>query len=216
MKPKAFFVVSNYKNDISWIKNYTDNFCIFDKSGELPESENIFKIENVGFNIYDICSFNYYNYENLPEIIAFLQGHPWNHICRETFDKLIYNECFTPLEDYSHIPESLSHKKDIDGGYLERHSNWFLNLDPPYKHRWYTSYIEFIDDMLIGVPPMSWIRLCPGAQYIVPRENILKYSKNFWGKLMGTVSYDRYPMEAHLIERALYTIFIAKFEERKL
>lgn len=214
MKPKAFFLISNWRNDISWVEDYTEDYFVYDKSDNLLVSDRVFKSENVGFNVYDICSFCYYNYDILPELIAFLQGCPWDHICRETFDKLIYNETFTPLEDYSHVKESYAHKKDVDGGYMEINSNWYLKLDPPYKHRWYNSYDEFIDDMLVGVPHSKWIRFAPGGQYIVPRENILKYSRNFWGKLMGTVSYDQYPMEAHLIERALFTIFSAKYEER--
>ena len=216
ISPDAFFVISAYKNNIDWVYNYTDDFIILDKGGTLEESDKIFHIENVGYNLYDYFSFIINNYDNLPDFTAFLQGDPFPHCKKETFDNLIYNKCFTPLEDYSDIPESHSHKKDIDGGYLEINTSYYLYLKEPFKHKWYNSYDQFLGDMFIDAYHEDWIRFAPGAQYIVPRENILKYSKNFWNKLMGTVSYDPYPMEAFLIERALYTIFSAKLTERPL
>lgn len=31
-KPKAFFVVSQWNNDVSWVEDYTDQYVIYDKS----------------------------------------------------------------------------------------------------------------------------------------------------------------------------------------
>lgn len=104
-KPEAFFVVSQWNNDISWVDEYTDRFLIYDKSNTLPEGEKILKIQNVGYNIYDICHYIVSNYDNLPEVVAFFEGDPFTHCKREVFDELIYNVNFTPLEYYEHIQE---------------------------------------------------------------------------------------------------------------
>lgn len=119
-KPKAFFVVSNYNNDISWIKDYTGDYIIYDKSNTLEESEKVLKVENVGYNIYDISHYIINNYHNLPDYVAFLEGNPFDHCKKETFDKIIYNEKFTPIEDYSDVPESYAHTKDSEGHVIER------------------------------------------------------------------------------------------------
>ena len=62
---------------------------------------------------------------------------------------------------------------------------------------------------------IQWVRFSPGAQYIVPKENILKYTKSFWEKLMHIVDYATLPMESFLLERAMWYIFSNKYEERK-
>jgi hypothetical protein len=35
------WIVNNYNNDISWIDSYTSNYIIYDKTGELPETDKI-------------------------------------------------------------------------------------------------------------------------------------------------------------------------------
>lgn len=66
-KPKAFFVVSQWNNDVSWIEDYTDQYVIYDKSNTLEQSEKVIKCPNVGHNLHDIFHFIYNNYENQPE-----------------------------------------------------------------------------------------------------------------------------------------------------
>jgi hypothetical protein len=215
MKPKSFFVISEWNNDISWVKDYTEDYIIYDKSNTLPEDEKILKPKNVGFNIWDQFDFIVNHYNNLPKVVAFLEGNPFDHCKQETFDKLIYNETFTPIEDYSHVPEYFAHKKDLDGGYMEINNSWYLGLnDPKFEHRWYNSYNEFMMDIFEDYLPVSWVRFSPGGQYIVPRANILKYTLDFWDKLKGTVSYATLPLEAFMIERALFYIYSNKYTER--
>ena len=220
MKPKAFFVVSAYNNDLSWIKDYTDNYVIYDKSNSLEKDRRVFKVKNVGYNIYDICHFILTYYHSLPELTAFLEGNPFDHCKKETFDKLIYREQFTSIEDYSHIKEEGWHKKSPDdGGYMELNNSWYI-----YSHRkthgtetnrYFGSYNVFLDQMFEQPEWPTWVRFAPGGQYIVPKENILYYTPTFYHNLAGFVDYHRIPAEGHIIERALYYIFTNKWKERK-
>ena len=98
-KPESTFVVSRFKNDVSWIKDYTDTYIIYDKSDTLPACDRVVKVPNVGYNIHDIFHFITYNYDNLPELTAFLEGNPFDHCKKEKFEKLIYNTEITPIED---------------------------------------------------------------------------------------------------------------------
>jgi len=214
MKPEAFFVISNWKNNCSWIEEYTNRYIIYDKSNTLPDGDKIIRIDNVGHNIYDCFHFITNNYDSLPEITFFGQGLVWDHCKRETFDKLIYNTEFTPIEDYAHVAESYAHRKAPDGNYTEINSSWYLLLPPPYEHRKYHAYDQFMNEMFTDYTHVDWIRFSPGAQYVVPKRNILKYSKEFYMKLMSLVDYAQYTMEAHLLERALFYIFSNRYEER--
>jgi len=216
--PKAFFVVSNWNNDVSWVEKYTDNYIIYDKSDTLPEGDKIIKIKNVGYNIYDILHFIVNNYDSLPELTAFLQGNPFDHCKKETFDKLIYNECFTPIEDYSHVPESNAHKKSVDGGYMEKNTSWYFGAHRQ-EHgskvtKYLSSYTQLLNEIFESPEYPRWIRFAPGAQYIVPRKNILFYSKEFYKKLMGYVDYHRIPAEGFALERTMYYIFTNKWDEK--
>ena len=249
-KPEAFFVVSSYMNDTAWIKYYTDNYVIYDKSNTLPPSDKVIKVPNVGYNIHDIFHFIINNYNNLPELTAFLEGNPFDHCKKATFDKLIYNTEFTAIEDYSHLIEHEKdtfggtdafirigntwrgpdgdktelkyrpYKRDVDGGYMEINSSWYMFASfVKYglkSNKFFGYFGEFLNEMfdVYRDDHPKWVRFAPGAQYIVPKTNILFYSKNFWKKLIGYVDYCKIPAEAYLIERALYYIFTNKWNER--
>ena len=78
-KPKAFLVVSRYNEDVSWIKTLTDNYIIYNKGEELSSEYNQIIAPNFGGNQYDIFRYIHDNYDNLPELIAFVQGDPFDH-----------------------------------------------------------------------------------------------------------------------------------------
>ncbi len=218
-KPKAFFVVSAWNNDVGWIEEYTNNYLIYDKSLSFEPSDKVIQVKNVGYNIYDIAHYIVNYYENLPDMVAFLEGNPFDHCKKETFNKLIYRTEFTPIEDYSHIPESYAHRKDTDGGYMEINNSWYfashVTTHGAEVNRYFHSYNDFLDMMFDNPEHPEWIRFSPGGQYLVPKENILFYSKDFYKKIMGFVNYHRIPSEGHAIERCLYYIFTNKWGEKK-
>jgi len=221
IKTSAFFIISEWNNDVSWIKDYTENYLVYDKSNTLPEDilGKVIKRKNVGYNVGDYFNFFIENYDNLPSVMALLEGCPWDHITREKFDKLINNNEFTPLESYEHIPETWINKKGEDGGFTEYNNNWYISAHVQTHgsevNRYLQSYNQFLFEVFENPVYPKYIRFSPGGQYIVKQENILFYSKKFWNKLLKYVDYTRVPSEGHIIERALYTIFTNKFKERK-
>ena len=218
-KVPSFFVVSNYNNDVSWIGNYTKNYLIYDKSHTLNVANaKIIQPKNVGYNIWDIMDFIISNYSQLPNIIAFLEGNPFDHCNKKTFDKLIYNDFFTPIEDYSYVPDSLVHVKDSDGGYMEINNSWYIqshiNTHGKEVNRFFINYNDFLDEMFVVDAHPAWIRFSPGGQYIVKKDSILYYSKGFYEKIKSFVEYHQIPSEAHIVERSLYYIFTNKWKEK--
>jgi hypothetical protein len=214
-KPKAFFVVSQWNNNIDWIKDYTDDYVIFDKSDTIPESDKVIKLKDVGFNIFDYFYFCYMYYDDLPDVVAFLQGSPWEHINRKRFDELIYNETFTSLEDYRYVAdvEYINKKSSIDGGYMEFNHPWYLYLPFPWEHRYFYNYNHFLKSFFIDPPIEDWIRFSPGAQYIVRKENILFYSRKLYLCFLRMVNYAEKPTEACLLERSMFNLFSNRYIE---
>lgn len=218
-KLKTFFVVSQYLNNVSWIYDYTDNYVIYDKSNTMAEDTRVIKIEDVGYNIYDYCHFIVNNYNSLPNLTAFLEGNPWDHCKKDIFDKLILGEKFTPIEYYGKYPANAFEQRDEDSGFLEINNSWYIEshikTHGSRVNRFFDNYNQFLDEMFDNPEHPNWIRFAPGGQYIVPKNNILYYSKDFYKKIMGFVDYCDLPSEAHIIERALYYIFTNKWKERK-
>ncbi len=185
------FIVSHYKSDYKWVKKYTEDYIIYDK-----------EYKNVGYNIYDILSFIIEFYDNLPKTCVFVKDNVMErHITKKEFNKLIKNKTFTPLLTKDHKTDGTI-SRYVDGVYEERNDSWYL---PHYGSKHFKTYKEFAEIMELPNPP--YLPFAPGANYIVPRANILKHPKSFYKKLLSFVSYTQLPGEAHAIERALYTIF---------
>lgn len=213
-----FWVVTSYKTDFSWIDNYTSNYIIYDKSAELAETDRIKHQKNVGYNIYDICYFIINNYDRLPDVCVFIKANVFKHCNEEKFKLLIQSDQFTPLESYEHLPVSAAHIKGDDGGYMEINNSWYIpahiNSHGEDVNRYLQTYNQFLDQVFKNPVHPDWIRFAPGGNYIVPRDKILYYSKKFYKRLMSYVDYHQIPSEAHIIERALYTVFTNKFQEK--
>ena len=191
---KTVWVINNFsQSDLEWVKEYEpDDVIIYDK-----------KDKNFGYNIYDYLDYIVKNYDFLPEICFFVKGNMLErHITKQEFVKLVNNKTFTPLLTQNHatyMPVCYYH----DGLYYERNDSWYM-FEHERKH--FSTYNEFAD--IMGLPKTEYLGFAPGACYIVPRENILKRSKEFYQKLLSFVDYCQLPAEAHAIERALYTIWL--------
>lgn len=177
------WIITSYKTDFSWVDEYTDDYIVYDKTCQLEETDKIKHQKNVGYNIYDICAFIIENYSSLPETCVFIKANVFKHCKKETFDKLILDNTFTPIEDYSDVPESYAHIKDADGGYMEINNSWYIqshiNSFGPEVNRYFQSHDSFLSEMFENANHMDYIRFAPGGQYIVPRENLLYYTPSF-------------------------------------
>ena len=121
-----FFVVSHYLKDVSWVNNYTDSYIIYDKMGDLPVDNRHIKMENYGYNLRDYFHFIYTNYNNLPDVVAFLEEDPFSSIDVDRFKRIINNKFFTPIENQRSHPESDAVMFCSDGGFMEINNSWMV------------------------------------------------------------------------------------------
>jgi hypothetical protein len=210
IKPKAFLVISRYNEDINWVKSLTSDYIIYNKGETLPPEYNQFQLPNFGANQYDIFHYIYKNYDNLPDLIAFMQGDPFDHCLFERFNQLIYNESYTLLFGDARYPH---------GEYYEDNSNWYIDASfnshkPSSK---FNSFNEYMSYMFEDYTPLNSLYFPPGSQLIVEKERCLFYSKEFWKKLMDVICIEEGMnggREAHIVERSIQLIFENKYKEK--
>jgi hypothetical protein len=213
-----FLVISNYYNDLSWVPEYTDNYIVYDQSNskiyppKLDKSK-VIQSPHLGHNIRDYCTYIIEHYDALPDVTILASGNVFpRHVPKEIFNKLVNNKYFTPIEDFR------KHKVywpicffSSDGGFCEINNSWYLNESHPTKY--FHSYNDFIQFCFVNPVIPRYVRFAPGANYILPKANILKLPKVFYQNLRLFVSHcsTAIPGESHIIERALHTIWNAPY-----
>lgn len=210
----------------SWVHRYSNNYLIYDRKHRWPESERVIRQKNCGQNIYDMFDFIVSRYENLPETIIFCKGSvfcqkdtgrprigangevlPNGHCTEEFFIKVCNNKAFTELNDYGTEPwrfNGKSCKIGPENSFLEYNNSWYMNS---YPRKYYLNINDFFNQFYAFPPRLEWIRFSPGGCYIIPSSHIKKYNKKFYEKIREIVSWGPIIAEAHMIERAIYTIF---------
>lgn len=231
-----FLVVSDYNwlpenIEESWVDRLSDNYLIYDRYHRFEEGEKIKHQKNVGQNVYDMFHFIVENYENLPENTLFCRaclmnqkdtGSPRyddngniisNGNCTEDFFmNVCNNKTFTEIQDFTSEPWRINgndNKIGPDDSYLELNTSWYFGKHPG---KFYSNINDFFRDMYVNPQIPEYLRFAPGANYIIPREYILKYSKKFYERILDILGWDVIVGEAHMIERAIYTIFNNNFE----
>ena len=194
----ALYIISRYNHDIDWIKEYTDNPIIYDRS-ERP-IDNAIVVPNLGTDISDKFKFIIDNYDNLPDVAIYTKANLFKYITKEEFNKVKDNKTFTPLLTQGHktyMP--VCYYKD--GLYYEINNFWYLNELPHRKDK-----VEELKDML-GMRDREYNGFAPGSNYILTKEDIHKHPKEFYAKLKTYIDYEVYPGEAQMIERSMYNLW---------
>lgn len=193
------FIVSRYNQDVNWLKEYTNNFIIYDRSDTTCDDG--IPVDNMGTDIFDKFRFIVENYDNLPEVAVYTKANLFKYISKEEFDKVKDNKTFTPLLTQGHntyMP--VCYYKD--GLYYEV-NNYFYLEPHPVKSR--ASFIELTD--ILRMRDREYVSFCPGSNYILTKEDIRRHPKEFYIKLMSFLDWAVYPGEAQIIERNLYYIW---------
>ncbi len=192
-------IISRFTHDMTWLKDYPEaDVVIYDRS-EVPIKGSVV-VPNIGSDIYDKLTFIIDNYEYLPEVAIYTKANLFKYISKEEFDLVKDNKTYTPLLTQHHETKlPIAYYKD--GMYYEINNRWFLHGVPCKNVDKY--------DALIGnkFKYQEYKPFAPGSNYLLPKENILKYSKEFYRELRSLLEYERYPGEAFLIERDLHNIW---------
>lgn len=220
---KRELVISNWESDLEWITISNlpkENITIYDRSENIKDWSHLGKVyrsPNVGENIYDMFRFIIENYDSLPDITIFMKGNMiysnvngnYYYATEERLLKAFTVNTFYPIEKYH---GQCLYPRVNDGMYMEPNNNAFTCTD--MERKYYNTYNQFLNDNFVDPFYPDFIRFAPGANYVVPKQNILTYSKKFYEKLQSYISYTIVPLEAHILERVLYTMWTCNYEEK--
>lgn len=201
------FVVSRFNQDISWLKDYTNDVVLYDRSKE--PAPNSIVVPNIGSDIYDKYTYIIDNYENLPDIAVYTKANLFKYCPKEEFDVLYKNaQGFTPLLTQNHRTYSeggVSVCFYQDKIYFEINNYWYLGSHP-MRDNYFVHQIA----QMMGFYNLSYVPFAPGSNYILTKENILQHPKSFYEQLRKYLEWNVYPGEAQLEERGLYSIWKPK------
>lgn len=218
IKTDTFFIISNYNTDPEQYLHYCEDYHIYDQSDKVEIQERLKKkyskisfVENSGHSITNYFRFFIENYENLPDYMMLVKANMiGRHISQEYFDRVYNNKFYTCLYDDRGWEDKLGVAYQLyDGAFLEINNSWYASAKP---HKYFTTYNQLLTFVFKNPIIPQWLLFSPGACYIVSREQVLKYPKEFYVNLKYLVSYTHFPSEAYHIERMLNVIFCANYE----
>ena len=89
------WILSRYNHKIAYLKDYTDDYVVYDRSPEpLP---NTIVVPNIGSDLYDKFTFIIDNYDNLPDVAIYTKANLFDYIKPREFEKIKDNKVFTPI-----------------------------------------------------------------------------------------------------------------------
>lgn len=134
-------LIAKYNEDVSWLNDLKFPYIIYDKSKDIP---------NVGRESETYLRYIIENYNNLPDIVVFLQGNPFDHLkirstnyINDEIQTHINSDCVIPLNNFYHECHNVFTR-------TRESYNALFNTEIPHN-----------------------FGFSPGAQYIVPKECIL-------------------------------------------
>jgi len=217
-KTSTFFIISNYNTDPERYLSYCEDYHIYDQSPDVEIRENLRRkyskisfVENTGHNISDYFRYFIDHYESLPQHMMLAKGNMiGRHVTQEYFERVYDNKCYTSLyDDRSWVDKRGIAYQLYDGAFLEINNAWYATAKP---HKFFKTYNELLSFVFKNPIIPHWLMFSPGACYIVTREQVLKYPKEFYENLKYLVSYTYFPSEAYHVERMLHVIFSANYQ----
>lgn len=192
------YILSRYNQDIDWLKKYTKDFVIYDRSEDpLPGS---IVVPNKGTDIFDKLTYIIDNYDNLPSVAVYTKANLFKYISPEEWDEMKDNTQFTPiLTQNHHTYEPICYYRN--NLYYELNNFWYLGAHPVKSQKSLVELLELLNNVT------TYNGFAPGSNYILPKENILQHTKVFYKKLRSFLDWDVYPGEAQILERNLYHIW---------
>lgn len=201
------YIVSRYNQDVKWIKEYTDDIVLYDRSerpvNEIYAGTEVIIVPNIGTDLYDKFSYIIDNYDDLPDVAVYTKANLFKYCSKEEFDKVKDNKTFTPLLTKNHKVYTNEEGPvcfyDNQGMYNEVNNFWYLNPHP-------AKFAPVIIDQFKMLKRL-YNAFVPGSNYILPKENILKHPKELYEKLRACLDWDIYPGDAQILERNLYYLW---------
>lgn len=202
----------NYNYDPVWFEDYTDlDVTIYDRSDDgvernLTQYGSVYKTPNLGDVDADKLGYLIENYDTLPDVFLWGKTNLLKYCDEEYFKQALGKGEFAPLLKFDH--KTYSDRIGVvcryhAGIYEERADSWFFN-NPALATKcpnWETWCDKF------RLSKTQFIPFAPGGNYILTRERVHRYSKDFYKEMRDTLPYATHPAEAHACERSYFLLW---------
>ena len=201
-------ILVNYNFTPDWLKD--KDYLIYDRSDSKEwlkdfDQSKIIHTENIGNVDYDKLTYLIDNYDSLPDVFLWGKTNLFKYISEEEYEKVANNKEFTPLLTQNHKTYSddngvvCEYKNKV---YWERNDSWYF---PQFPQKYVKSFGEWAD--IFNLPQIPYLPFAPGGNYILTRETVHKYPKEFYKKMAGMLPYTTLPVEAYCAERSYYLLW---------
>jgi len=203
----------NYNHDPQdWWLEYgfkPEDVTLYDRSddGEFRIfAARTYRTKNWGDVDFDKLSYLIENYDNLPEVFLWAKSNIFKSVESEYLKEKLVEGQFAPLLKFDH--KTYSDQFGVVNRYAgpiyeERADSWFFNN--PALSRKFLSWQQWAT--YLGLPLTEFIPFAPGGNYILTRERVHRYSRDFYEKMRDTLPYAMHPAEAHACERSYYLLW---------
>lgn len=201
-------VLVNYNFTPTWLLTSGVDYLIYDRSDSRDflkdfDQSKIIVTENVGQVDWDKLSYLIDHYDTLPDVFLWGKTNLFKYAIEEDYKKAVEARVFAPLlrQDHPVHSDELGLCCFYDGGmYHERNPMLYFS-----DWKYCKSYPDFAQ--MFHLPSPLYIPFNPGGNFILTREAVHKYSRDFYDNMRSLLSYCRDPVEAHFAERSYYTMW---------
>ena len=202
----------NYNHDPKdwWLDYGLTDMIILDRSDDGVErtfAARTYKTSNVGDVDFDKLSWLVENYNNLPDVFLWGKSNLFKYCEPEYLKEKLEKGEFAPLLKFDHktysdkFGEVCRYAGPI---YEERADSWFFN-NPRLSNGNFRTWGEWANHFLL--PLRGFIPFSPGGNYILTKERVHRYSKEFYEEMRDMLPYAQHPAEAHACERSYYLLW---------
>ena len=204
-------ILINYNYDPTWLTNYPElDVTLYDRSDDgvernLTQYGAVYKTKNIGDVDYDKLGWLIENYDTLPGVFLWGKSNLFKFVDESNFKRAIKNGVFAPLLKLDHRVyfDRFGRVNFYSGGmYHERNDNWFFNATvPKYFRTWDAWCLHF------GLPRESYIPFAPGGNYLLTKERVHRYSRDFYEDMRSKLPHAQRPAESQAAERSYYLLW---------
>lgn len=198
-------ILVNYNFTPTWLLESDLDYLIYDRSDSkeylknFPQ-ERIIYTENMGNVDYDKLCYIIDNYDDLPDVFLWGKTNLFKYITEEEYEIVSNNKGFTPLLTKNH--KTYSDRNGIvcryEGEwYTERNDSWYFG---EFQSKYVNNWSEWAH--MFYLPSPMYIPFAPGGNYLLTREIVHKYSRDYYEKMASTLPYCQLPVEAQCAERS--------------
>jgi hypothetical protein len=156
-------IVAKFNEDVTWLRDVTCPYVVYDKSQDsIPGS---ISRPNIGREAETLLYYILTQYDNLPEVTLFVQGDP-----RVKPDVLDIKTCVEQINGCSNFSF---------GGFLTENSHTDIS------NTWIAKPAVLHKALFLNYTPI--VKFALGAQYVLPRANILARPRELYAALHACV-----------------------------